>query len=131
VRGLYKTGRIVTSAGVIMSIAFSSLLFSTSGAMNLLSYYTVAAVIFDTFVVRVFVVPGGGVVLLSCMLGWSCCARHAFKLSVVSPALFSILPDFDCVRGNCCKWGTRRSSSTDIAPVEELAKDDARLVQDF
>lgn len=72
VRGLWRTGSIITSAGIIMSIAFCSLLFSHSNAMNLLSYYTVTAVLFDTFIVRTLVVP----------------------------ALFSLMPDMSCLC--CC-----------------------------
>eukprot|EP01006_Ploeotia_vitrea_P052094 TRINITY_DN67651_c4_g1_i2.p1 TRINITY_DN67651_c4_g1~~TRINITY_DN67651_c4_g1_i2.p1 ORF type:complete len:885 (-),score=13.74 TRINITY_DN67651_c4_g1_i2:623-3025(-) len=56
-RGLCKTGGIITAAGVIMAIAFSGLLFSDIGAMNQLSFYMVFAVLFDTFVIRSLVVP--------------------------------------------------------------------------
>lgn len=56
-RGLYHTGKIITSAGIIMAIAFSSLLFSATPAMNLLSAFLVLAVLYDTFVVRILLVP--------------------------------------------------------------------------
>jgi uncharacterized membrane protein YdfJ with MMPL/SSD domain len=40
-----------------MAIAFSGLLFSKTPAMNQLSFYLVSAVLYDTFVVRTFVIP--------------------------------------------------------------------------
>lgn len=54
---LYKTGGVITSAGIIMSIAFSSLLFSPTPALNQLSFYLVFSVLYDTFVIRIFLVP--------------------------------------------------------------------------
>jgi len=55
--GLYKTGRIITAAGVIMAIAFSGLLFSDIPSLNQLAFYLVFAVLFDTFIVRSALVP--------------------------------------------------------------------------
>ncbi len=40
-----------------MSVSFSALLFSNSSALNLLAFYSVGTVMFDTFVVRIFLVP--------------------------------------------------------------------------
>jgi uncharacterized membrane protein YdfJ with MMPL/SSD domain len=57
VLGLSKTGHIITAAGFIMAIAFSGLLFSNIAVMNMLSFFLLFAVIFDTFIVRTFVVP--------------------------------------------------------------------------
>lgn len=56
-RGLAHTGKTITSAGVIMAVAFSALLFSSTPAMNLLSSFLVFAVLYDTFVVRIVLVP--------------------------------------------------------------------------
>ena len=39
--GLYKTGRIITAAGIIMAIAFAGLLMSEEGTMNQLSFFLV------------------------------------------------------------------------------------------
>eukprot|EP00697_Spironema_sp_BW2_P000510 gnl/Spiro4/10653_TR5698_c0_g1_i1.p1 gnl/Spiro4/10653_TR5698_c0_g1~~gnl/Spiro4/10653_TR5698_c0_g1_i1.p1 ORF type:complete len:863 (+),score=293.34 gnl/Spiro4/10653_TR5698_c0_g1_i1:38-2626(+) len=57
VSGLAKTGNIITAAGIIMAIAFSGLLFSQIGLANVLAFYMVFAVLFDTFVVRSILVP--------------------------------------------------------------------------
>lgn len=57
VLGLYKTGSIITAAGIIMSISFSGLLFSNMPVLNQLSFFLMVAVLFDTFVVRTMVVP--------------------------------------------------------------------------
>jgi len=57
VLGYAKTGHIITAAGVIMAVAFSGLLFSDIPGMNMLSFYMVFSVIFDTFVVRSLLVP--------------------------------------------------------------------------
>lgn len=55
--GLAKTGRIIAAAGIIMAIAFFGLLLSSQASMNQLSFFLVVAVLFDTFVVRLFFVP--------------------------------------------------------------------------
>jgi len=55
--GISKTGHIITAAGIIMAIAFCGLLFSSVAVMNMLSFYMVFAVLFDTFIVRTIVVP--------------------------------------------------------------------------
>jgi putative drug exporter of the RND superfamily len=55
--GVAKSGNIISSAGVIMAVAFSGLLFSGTSAMNQLSFYLVFAVLFDTFVVRPLLAP--------------------------------------------------------------------------
>jgi RND superfamily putative drug exporter len=56
-KGVHKTGGIITAAGVIMAIAFSGLLISSISAMNQLSFYLVFSVLFDTFIVRSLLVP--------------------------------------------------------------------------
>ena len=40
-----------------MAVAFSGLLFSKTPAMNQLSFFLCAAVLYDTFVVRALLVP--------------------------------------------------------------------------
>lgn len=56
-RGLSKTGHIISAAGVIMAIAFSGLLFSSQPAVNQLAFFLVVSVLFDTFIVRPIMVP--------------------------------------------------------------------------
>jgi uncharacterized membrane protein YdfJ with MMPL/SSD domain len=55
--GLVATGWIITAAGIIMAIAFGGLLFSSMGQLNVLSFYMVVAVLFDTFIVRTVLAP--------------------------------------------------------------------------
>jgi uncharacterized membrane protein YdfJ with MMPL/SSD domain len=55
--GLHHTGKIVTAAGIIMSIAFGGLLFSTSPVLNQWSFLLTCAVLVDTFLVRTILVP--------------------------------------------------------------------------
>jgi uncharacterized membrane protein YdfJ with MMPL/SSD domain len=55
--GVCHTGHIITTAGIIMAIAFSGLLFSSLDCANELSSYMVIAVLFDTFVIRTALVP--------------------------------------------------------------------------
>lgn len=55
--GLAKTGRIITAAGLIMAIAFFGLLLSNQASMNELSLFLVVAVMFDTFIVAIFLIP--------------------------------------------------------------------------
>eukprot|EP01129_Flabellula_baltica_P005542 TRINITY_DN2016_c0_g1_i1.p1 TRINITY_DN2016_c0_g1~~TRINITY_DN2016_c0_g1_i1.p1 ORF type:complete len:825 (+),score=136.61 TRINITY_DN2016_c0_g1_i1:23-2497(+) len=56
-QGLYKTGGIITAAGVIMAVAFSGLIASNMNAINELGFYLVFSVLFDTFIVRSLLVP--------------------------------------------------------------------------
>lgn len=44
--------------GLIMAIAFCGPLFSSVTIMNMLSFFMVFAVLFDTFIIRSLVVPG-------------------------------------------------------------------------
>lgn len=50
--GLWRTGSIITAAGLVMAVAFVGLLFSGEPVLNQLSYFLVMAVLLDTFVVR-------------------------------------------------------------------------------
>ena len=65
--GLEKTGYIITAAGIIMCVAFGGLLFSDSLVLNQFSFFLVASVMLDTFVVRTVLVP---VVLELCGDHW-------------------------------------------------------------
>ena len=57
VRGVAKTGSVITFAGVVMAIAFSGLLLSGLMIMNQFGAILVLAVLFDTFVVRTTLTP--------------------------------------------------------------------------
>ena len=56
-KGLYKTGGIITAAGTIMAIAFGGLIFASELLLNQFALYIFIAVIMDTFVVRTIMVP--------------------------------------------------------------------------
>mmetsp|Transcript_12845 Transcript_12845/g.19486 ORF Transcript_12845/g.19486 Transcript_12845/m.19486 type:complete len:989 (+) Transcript_12845:37-3003(+) len=56
-KGLYKTGGIITAAGTIMAIAFGGLLLGGELLLNQLAFYIFIAVLMDTFVVRTIMVP--------------------------------------------------------------------------
>lgn len=55
--GVWKTGSVITAAGVIMAIAFSGLILSDIPMLNQVAVMLVTAVLLDTFVVRTIVVP--------------------------------------------------------------------------
>jgi uncharacterized membrane protein YdfJ with MMPL/SSD domain len=55
--GLASSFRIVSTAGIIMTIAFCGMLMSDLPVLNQISFFLVTAVIFDTFLVRMFYVP--------------------------------------------------------------------------
>lgn len=61
--GLDASGGIITSAGVIMALAFGSLLASQSPALDQWAFIVTTAVLLDTFVVRSLLVPA--------MMGWT------------------------------------------------------------
>jgi uncharacterized membrane protein YdfJ with MMPL/SSD domain len=65
---LHSTGGIITAAGVIMSVAFGSLLFSPSPVLCQWSFLVTTAVLFDTFLVRTIVVP-----IVTSLAGGCCC----------------------------------------------------------
>ena len=81
-----------------MAIAFSSLLFSSSPAMNLLSFYTVFAVLFDTFIVRCFLVP----------------------------SLFSILPELNWWPGSL--WSSNKNIEVIEGQEMELVESESLLI---
>eukprot|EP00173_Palmaria_palmata_P000113 Plantae.Rhodophyta-Palmaria_palmata.ctg10535.p1 GENE.Plantae.Rhodophyta-Palmaria_palmata.ctg10535~~Plantae.Rhodophyta-Palmaria_palmata.ctg10535.p1 ORF type:complete len:262 (+),score=11.43 Plantae.Rhodophyta-Palmaria_palmata.ctg10535:104-787(+) len=55
--GLDATGGIITAAGVIMSVAFGSLMCSSNPVLYQWSFLLTTAVLLDTFVIRTIVVP--------------------------------------------------------------------------
>merc|ERR1712087_91615 len=57
VRGVYKTGSIITAAGIIMGIAFCGLLLSAITSLNQTGFIMVIAVLVDTFIIRTSLVP--------------------------------------------------------------------------
>jgi RND superfamily putative drug exporter len=56
-KGLEKTGGIITTAGFIMMVAFSALLFSSETVLNQFGFALVSASFIDTFFVRTIIVP--------------------------------------------------------------------------
>ncbi|MHA1347373.1 MAG: MMPL family transporter [Candidatus Heimdallarchaeaceae archaeon] len=56
-KGLYKTGNIISFAGIIMAIAFSGLLLSKEMVLNQFGFMLCIAVLVDTFIVRTILVP--------------------------------------------------------------------------
>lgn len=55
--GLYLTGPIITSAGLIMATAFAGLLLTEVPSTNQIGFFLCVGVLLDTFVVRVCLVP--------------------------------------------------------------------------
>jgi uncharacterized membrane protein YdfJ with MMPL/SSD domain len=56
-KGIYRTGGIITAAGVIMFIAFAGLMLSKEMVLNQYGFMLSFAVLVDTFVVRTLLVP--------------------------------------------------------------------------
>jgi putative drug exporter of the RND superfamily len=56
-RAMEKQSTTITTAGLIMAIAFSSLLLSNTTVLNQFGFVLVAASLVDTFVVRTMLVP--------------------------------------------------------------------------
>jgi len=57
VKGIYRTGGIITAAGTIMCIAFAGLLLSEEMVLNQYGFMLAFAVLCDTFIVRTLLVP--------------------------------------------------------------------------
>lgn len=57
IKGLYRTGGIISMAGVIMAIAFGGMLFSTTMILNEFGFILTLAVLIDTFIIRTILVP--------------------------------------------------------------------------
>jgi len=56
-KALYKTGNIISYAGIIMAIAFSGLLLSKLMVLNQFGFMLCIAVLIDTFIIRTILVP--------------------------------------------------------------------------
>ncbi|CUI14957.1 membrane-associated protein, putative [Bodo saltans] len=56
-KAVWKTGRIISFAGVIMFISFGSLVFSNTTMLNEFGVVAAFAVVVDTFIIRPFFVP--------------------------------------------------------------------------
>jgi len=65
VKGVYKTGKIITGAGIIMAIAFCGLMFSSMTMLVEFGVILTGAVLLDTFVVRTALVPA-----IMQLVGW-------------------------------------------------------------
>ena len=63
-----RTGTVISSAAVIMAVAFSGLFFSTTTILNQAAFLLTCAVLFDAFVVRALVTPS--LLALSGVYAW-------------------------------------------------------------
>ena len=57
IKGLYRTGGIISMAGIIMAIAFSGMMFSSVMILNEFGFILALAVLIDTFIIRTILVP--------------------------------------------------------------------------
>jgi len=55
--GLCQTGNIISVAGVVMLIAFSSILFSSTPALNQIAFLLLVALTIDCFITTKFIIP--------------------------------------------------------------------------
>lgn len=67
VRAMRTQSDTITTAGVIMAVAFSSLLFSSAAVLNEFGLTLVVATLVDTFLVRTVLVPS----LMFCAVDWN------------------------------------------------------------
>ena len=63
VEGLRGTGRVITSAGLILAGTFAALMAAPLQSLAQMGFATAAGIVLDTFVVRTFVVPAATVLL--------------------------------------------------------------------
>jgi len=63
VEGLRGTGRVITSAGLILAGTFAALMAAPLQSLAQMGFATAAGIFLDTFVVRTFVVPAATVLL--------------------------------------------------------------------
>lgn len=56
-KGLYKTGNVISFAGIIMAIAFSGLLLAREMVLIQFGFMLCIAVLIDTFIIRTILVP--------------------------------------------------------------------------
>eukprot|EP00771_Trimastix_marina_P000174 gnl/Trimastix_PCT/1183.p1 GENE.gnl/Trimastix_PCT/1183~~gnl/Trimastix_PCT/1183.p1 ORF type:complete len:957 (-),score=320.33 gnl/Trimastix_PCT/1183:444-3314(-) len=68
VKGVYRTGHIITAAGVIMAIAFSGLMIGGIAVMSHMGFMLCFSVLIDAFVVRTLLVPS--LLALAGRLNW-------------------------------------------------------------
>ena len=52
-----KTGVLITSAGLIMAVAFGGLFLSASTILNQAAFVLFVAVLYDTFIIRTLLMP--------------------------------------------------------------------------
>jgi RND superfamily putative drug exporter len=67
-KAVYDTAGIITAAGIIMSLAFATMLLMSAGAVIQTGWLLTSSVLLDTFVVRTIVVPA--VMSLADGIGW-------------------------------------------------------------
>lgn len=67
VRGVSKTGGVISVAGLIMTFAFSGLLFADKMILQQFGVLLIVSVLFDTFVVRTVLVPA----MMMIAKGWN------------------------------------------------------------
>jgi uncharacterized membrane protein YdfJ with MMPL/SSD domain len=56
-RAVHSTGGIIVAVGLIMTLSFSGLLFSSEPSLNQTGFFLVFNVLIDTFLIRIIVVP--------------------------------------------------------------------------
>jgi len=89
IRGVYNTGSIITAAGCIMAIAFCGLLFSDITSLNQVGFILVVAVLVDTFIIRILLVPS--VLSLAKEVNWWPGSR--FKIVLQKKKMWTIIMD--------------------------------------
>ena len=65
--GLQSSAKTITTAGIIMMVAFSSLLFSSTDVLHQFGFGLVASAFVDTFIVRTVLVP----TMMFCAVDWN------------------------------------------------------------
>eukprot|EP01062_Namystynia_karyoxenos_P073295 TRINITY_DN70105_c0_g1_i1.p1 TRINITY_DN70105_c0_g1~~TRINITY_DN70105_c0_g1_i1.p1 ORF type:complete len:1047 (+),score=330.88 TRINITY_DN70105_c0_g1_i1:76-3141(+) len=73
--GVCRTGSTVSAAGLVMFVAFAGLLFSDTPAVNQLTFYLVAAILFDVFVSATLIVPNA-LALTGELIWWPAALRE-------------------------------------------------------
>jgi len=71
IRGVERSGPVISWAGVIMAVAFGGLLSARTPLLNQLSFFIVFGVLVDTFIIRTFLVPAAHG-LLGAWVWWPC-----------------------------------------------------------
>lgn len=73
--GVARTGPVISSAGLIMAVAFSGMMFSDIPMLNQVGFFLVWAVLLDTFFVRSLATPA----LHTPLKAWNWWPRGAFR----------------------------------------------------